>query len=350
MDCLATDGRRLADLVELAIPVCRDAAKHVERTGPGRPPEYQEWQLAVLIVVAIAHGRKSKSSQWRFVKQHEQELLGLLNLQRMPCRDTYSRRYRNEHLLFDKAVELQGKLALKEHVCCAQCVAGDKSLISAKGPPPRRGNKPRKGTDLQAAWSYSGHHHWVWGYSYEVVACAPKKGLVFPLLASCDRANKSEYTSFPVKIPRLAPSVRDVLVDSGYDSNELAEALELDARGKRNGRHFVCPINERNSKGKVGKHPKSRRQERSQRHRQQRHEFCCSKKGRRLYQRRKQTVEPFNGHFKKLFQLEDSVWHRGLDNNRTMILAGMFTYQLISRYAFRRGQRTAQLQWILDGL
>ena len=349
MDCLATDGRRLADLVALAIPVCRDAAKQFQQAGPGRPPAYQEWQIAVLIVVAIVHGRKSKSSQWRFLKQHEQELLEALALPRMPCRDTYSRRYRDEHLLFERAVELQGKLALKEHVCEAQCVAGDKSLITAKGPSPR-GRKLRKGTDAQAAWGYSGHDRWVWGYSYEVVVTAPKKGLVFPLLGSCDPANKSEHKSFPPKIPRLAKSVCAVLVDSAYDGNNLAEAVECHANGKTSGRHYVCPMMKRAGKPAVGKYPQGGRRERRRRHRQQRHDFYYSKKGQRLYRRRKQSVEPFNSHFKKLFDLEDRVWHRGLDNNRTMILAAIFIYQLLSRYAFKRGQRNGQIQWILDGL
>ena len=133
MDCLTTDGRRrLADLVALAIPLCRDAqSKQCVRRGPGRSPEYQEWQIAVLIVIAVAHGRKSKSSQWRFLKEREPELLGALGMERFPCRDTYSRRYRDAHRLLDIAVERQGKLALREHVCDARCAAADKSLTAA---------------------------------------------------------------------------------------------------------------------------------------------------------------------------------------------------------------------------
>ena len=138
MDCLTTDGRRrLADLVALAIPLCRDAqSKQCVRRGPGRSPEYQEWQIAVLIVIAVAHGRKSKSSQWRFLKEREPELLGALGMERFPCRDTYSRRYRDAHRLLDIAVERQGKLALREHVCDARCAAADKSLVApeAHGP------------------------------------------------------------------------------------------------------------------------------------------------------------------------------------------------------------------------
>ena len=71
---------------------------------------------------------------------------------------------------------------------------------------------------------------------------------------------------------------------------------------------------------------------------------------RRLYARRGKTIEPFNDHFKRLFDMHDSTWHRGLDNNRTHILAALFSYQLLVRYNHRRKRKHAQIQWILDGL
>src|SRR5438067_10624274 len=112
----------------------------------------------------------------------------------------------------------------------------------------------RKGTESQAAWGYSEHDQYVWGYSYEVVvtAPAPKKGLVFPLLASVDPASKNEHKSFPAKIPRLAKSVRDVLLDGGYDGNEPAEALEYRADGRATGRHYVCPLQARGANRRWG--------------------------------------------------------------------------------------------------
>lgn len=62
------------------------------------------------------------------------------------------------------------------------------------------------------------------------------------------------------------------------------------------------------------------------------------------------TAEPFNEWFKSSFQLHDRAWHRGLDNNRTQILAALFAYQLLIRYNHRHGNHHGQLQWILDGL
>jgi Transposase DDE domain len=348
--CLATDGRRLADLVQLAIPVCKDAAKELEHTGPGRPPQYQEWQIAVLIVVAVLHKRKSKSSQWRFLKEHETALRQLLNLEHFPCRDTYCRRYLRVYRLFEKAIELCGKLAVKRHVCCARCVTGDKSLIAARGKRPK-GRKPRRTTDLLAGWCYSAHDGWVWGYSYEVIVTAPRKGLVFPLLASVDTASKNEQKSFAPKVPRLPPSVRDVLLDGAYDGNELAESVEsVVCRATGRHRRCLCPLIIRAGKSAVGQYPQGGQRERRRLDRQRRDARFHSETVQRMYRRRKQSVEPFNSHLKKLFELEDRVWHRGLDNNRTMILAAIFIYQLLICYAFKHGQRDRQIQWLLDAL
>lgn len=354
MDRLARDGRRLADLVQLAIPVCRDAVKHVQHTGPGRPPEYQEWQLAVLIVVAVVHGRKSKSSQWRFLQEHQHRLLTPLGLEKLPARATYFERYRRTHPLLGKAIELQGRLALQQHVCCARCVAADKSMIAARGMRPSHG-KPRRGTDTEAGWCRNAHDGWVFGYSFEVLVTAPQKGLVFPLLASVDRANKNEQKSFAEKVPHLPPSTRDVLVDKGYDGNELAQAVEQRVKNRRTKRYrrtrrYLCPLIKRAGKPAVGQTRQGGKRERNRQDRQRRDAFFHGNAARRLYRRRKQSVEPFNSHLKKLFDLEDHVWHRGLDNNRTMILTAIFIYQLLIRYAFKHGQRHQQIQWLLDAL
>ena len=62
------------------------------------------------------------------------------------------------------------------------------------------------------------------------------------------------------------------------------------------------------------------------------------------------TVEPFNAHLKHLFELEDQVWHRGLDNNRTLLLAAIFAYQVLLAYNHRRGHAPLAVQEVLDAL
>ena len=39
------------------------------------------------------------------------------------------------------------------------------------------------------------------------------------------------------------------------------------------------------------------------------------------------------------------VWHRGLDNNMTQLLAALFTYQLLLRYNRRKHRYNGQIQW-----
>jgi hypothetical protein len=183
-----------------------------------------------------------------------------------------------------------------------------------------------------------------------VVVCATVNQLVFPLLASADQGSRNEQRSIAEKIPLLPKSVRYGLFDSGYDNNKNAETMEYSRSGKRTGRRHICPLQARCGKPAVGRTVHRGNRERSRLRRLSRYRFYSSRRGRRLYRLRKQTVEPFNQWFKHLFDLQERAWHRGLDNNRTMLLTAMFIYQLLLRYSFRRGQRDGQIQWILDGL
>jgi hypothetical protein len=263
-------------------------------------------------------------------------------------------RYGRVYPLYERAIERQGRKALAEHVTSAQDLAADKSLIAAKGPPwhrrqQRQGQRP-KGLDDQAAWGYSPHSGWVWGYSYEVVVSATKHRLVFPLLASADTASRNEHRSFAEKIPRLPKSTRVVLADTGYDGNQLGDGIEYDRRGRRTRRRFVCPMQARGGKPALGRVVHRGRRERCRLRRASRARFYQSERGRRLYRLRGRSVEPFNQWFKQLFELEHYVWHRGLDNNRTMLLAAVFCYQLLVRHSFKCGRRDGQIQWLIDAL
>lgn len=361
----ATDGTCLATLVKMAIPLCQAAQRQCPRTGPGRTPEYDDWKMAVLIMVAILNRRKSKSAQYRWIVEHRDELLRWLDLPRLPARSTFFDRYKSMHRLYTVAIELQGRQAIRERVAEATTTAVDKSLIAARGPQwhrsDRRANRIPKGlhgVDRDSTWAFSKHHGWVQGYGYEVVVTAGGKGsVVLPLLASVDTASVSEHVSFATKIDHLPRQTRHVLADSGYDNDRFGERIEWAAGGggggsARTGRRFLCPRNPRNSSA-------ARRLPDVQtaaglpirrRHRLQRLAFYQSRTGRRLYRRRGQSVEPFNDWFKSSFELDQQVWHRGLANNRTQILAALFCYQLLLRYNHRRRNRNGQIQWILDGL
>ena len=354
MPARAPRGTCLAPLVKMAIAICRAAGRQCPRTGPGRPPQFQDWQIATLILIAVLNRRKSKSAQYRFLHERRASLQRWLDLDTFPARSTYFVRYRQAHRIFEAAVRLQGRRAIADGLADPTTVAVDKSLIAAKGPPwhRRRGRpvKPARGVDRQAGWGYSDHHGWVWGYSFETVVTATPGGQVFPLLASAAAANQSECRSFGPKIPQLPPQTRHVLADRAYDSNAYQEAIEYDGQPRRTGRRFLCPMICRAGKAKVGRYPHRGRRGRQRDHRQQRLKFFESPQGRRLYKRRGQTVEPFHDWFKNCFELTDRVWHRGLDNNQTQLLAAMAAYQLLVRYNYRCGRKNAQVQCLLDRL
>lgn len=353
----AKDGTCLATLVQMAIPPCQAAGRQCPRTGPGRKPEFQDWKMAVLIMVAILNRRKSKSAQYRWIVEHADELLRWLSLPRLPARSTFFDRYRSMHKLYRTAIELQGRQAVKERVADCTTVAVDKSLIAARGPQWHRSDrkagripKGLHGVDHDSTWGFSKHHGWVQGYGYEVVVTAGKGSAVCPLLASVDTASVSEHVSFSDKIEHLPGQTKHVLADSGYDNDNFGERIEWTEHQRRTGRRFLCPRNPRNLPTRKLPDPGTAGLSTRRRHRLQRLAFYKSRAGRRLYKRRGQSVEPFNEWFKSSFELDKQVWHRGLANNRTQMLAAIFCYQLLLRYNRRCRNRNGQIQWILDGL
>jgi hypothetical protein len=96
---------------------------------------------------------------------------------------------------------------------------------------------------------------------------------------------------------------------------------------------------------KAGRKPVEPRNE-SHRRRLARRMYYRSRRGKAIYPRRSQTVEPF----KSLFELEERVWHRGLENNHTQLLAARFAYSLLARHNHRRGNENGKIRWIMDTL
>ncbi len=351
----AKEGPSVERLVKLATPLLQEAERQSPRKGPGAKPKLPDWLIAALIMIAILTGRKTKSAQYRFLTAKRGEIADWLRDSRFLSRSGYFRRYRRAYQVYAAAMRLQAEQAIAEGVTNPKDAAVDKSLIEAQGPPwhqrDRQAGKIPAGVDQQAAWGYSEHDGWVYGYSYEVVVSSTPGTTVFPLFASVDTASACETQTFAEKIEQLPADTRSVSADAGYDANHLGERIEYDEHGRRTGRRFLCPENPRNAGRPQTKpcHADASRA-RSRQRRRQRRKFLQSPRGRRLYARRKKTVEPFNQWFKSLFALDNRVWHRGLDNNRTEILAAIFAYQLLVRYNHRRGNRNGQLRWIMDAL
>ena len=98
-------------------------------------------------------------------------------------------------------------------------------------------------------------------------------------------------------------------------------------------------------KHKENKHRKQRRLRR-----EERLVFFERPFAQRLIRRRGVRIEPFNDWLKSRFDLHHHTWHRGLDNNRTQLLAAIFGYQLLLHLNHQRGHQDGCIQWILDEL
>ena len=350
----AREGVCLADLIRRAIPLCQAAERECPRKGPGRKPEIPDWVMAVLIVVAVMKQRKSKSSQYRFLTAHRDLLLKLLRTPRLPSRSTYFDRYLRAWRLYEVTIRLAGRQAIDEGWVNPRCVAVDKSVVKARGPRWNKWHLARRrvarGADLEATWTFSAHHGWTLGYGFEVVVTAEKTGPVWPLLASASPASWQPPRTFPRKARELPGQTRYVLADAGYDSNDLADAVEFDLEGHRTGRRLLCPYpkNRRGTLTPVSRETRLRRARRLLRHSRQ--QFFRRPFAQRLSRRRGSRIEPFNEWLKSRFDVLDRAWHRGLDNNRTQILASIFAYQLLLFVNHAHGHQDGQIQWILDHL
>lgn len=351
----AKEGRPLEELIRLSSAVCQEAERRHPRVGPGRKPEIPDWVLAVMIMVAVMHRKKSKSAQHIYWRQHQQDFQRWFPGQRLPARSTYYERYRRAATLYLHAVRLQGETAVACGWADVRCIAVDKSLIAGRGrawsPHDRkRGHLPKR-VDSDTTWGYSEHDRWVQGYAYEVVVSAPKHGVVWPLLASADTASRNEQKTFLEKVVNLPQSTEYVLADAGYDSNAVGELVEVtDPPAGR--RRFLCPEVPRPNTGRACKSTsrQSRQRQWHRKLRDRRRRFFQSSRGRQLYARRKTCVEPFNAQFKRAFDLEDRVWHWGLPNNRTTILAAILAHQIILTYNHLHDRPRAHVKAILDGL
>lgn len=351
MPSCAKDGASLDQCVRISVAACRHAERACPRTGPGRKPDVPDWVVALMVLVGVMHRKKTRAAQFAFWRAHVSQFAAWLPGERLLSRSQFYDRSRRIAALLEAAIDQLGKQAVRRGWADAESVAVDKSLVAARGRKrsTRQIRLPR-GVDPEATWSYSEHDGWVFGYSYEVVVSAGKRGTVWPLLASVDTASRCEQKTCLDKLACLPEQTRYVLADAGYDSNVVGETVEWTAEGRSTGRRFLCPQIQRPQVGKPrGPHARETRQRQHHRRlRDARRKFSQSPRGRRLYRRRSVTVEPFNSRFKHTFELHDRVWHRRLTNNRVTILAAIAAYQTLLTYNHQNRRYHARIQCLLD--
>lgn len=130
----AKTDKRLSDLVKLAIPMLQQAERETKR-GRGARPVIPDWAMAGMIMIVVLKKKKSKAAQFRYLSERHRAIAQWLDCPKFPSRASYYRRYRRPHQIYTTAILLQGEQAIKEGIVDPEVVAGDKSLIHAKGQP-----------------------------------------------------------------------------------------------------------------------------------------------------------------------------------------------------------------------
>src|SRR5689334_11502196 len=130
----ATDGTCLAVLVRMAKPLCQSAERvALPRRGPGRPPLFADWAIALLIMVCVLRKKKSKSSQYRFIQEHRAELTEWIGLSAgLPRRSAFFARYRRAWKPYEVAIRLQGGQLVRCGLVDATGGAGGRSLSAGR--------------------------------------------------------------------------------------------------------------------------------------------------------------------------------------------------------------------------
>jgi hypothetical protein len=351
MRCAATDGKLHERCLVIIANACRRAAGDFSRSGRGRPPRVPDWVLAAVVVLGTLRRKKTRVAQHALWLTQQRAWAKSLAGTRPLGRSQFYQRVRRLGPLLEIVLQRCGAEAVRRGWADAEVVAIDKSVIAARGRC-RSARRRRRASDPDATWTYSEHDGWTFGYAYEVVVSAGKHGIEWPLLASVSTASCSEQRSSLDKFDQLPPATRYVLADAGYDSNRVAERVEWTATGEATGRRFLCPEIPRPNVGRPRQvtSRETRARQHHRRLRDARRRYFQSARGRRLYRRRKTTVEPFNSRFKHAFELHDRVWHWRLINNRVSLLAAIIAYQTLLAYNHHRGLRSASIQSMLNTL
>ncbi len=216
MGTRAKAGTSLEALVKLAMPLLREAERQCPRTGPGAKPIIPD-----SIRWSVDYGGCAET------KEDQVRPISFRNRQREPPPDSRPHRRKAvppREARFSVGIDaVIGSLRRPSSGKGSKAIPWSRSSTPARSPGGQEpGSLPEvvRGTstkrkrgrfpgivDREAAWGYSEHHGWVYGYAEgEVVSCK-RKNTVFPLLASrwepgCARMVRT----FAEKIDHLHPA------------------------------------------------------------------------------------------------------------------------------------------------
>lgn len=327
-----SDSCVLVSLLQLIDEVLAEAERGRCTASPvtgrrGRPLVYPEALFYKALVIMIVRRLTTVHEFCQVINEPTPQMQQLRSFicgeGPVPCARTWQRRLRVLPSTLPQQIHLLGSWLL-EHIQpfdhSGRAVAIDSTLLKAFGgfqwhkKDKDQGQVPHPGIDIQAGWSKSGHHGWVYGWKLHVVVTCGQVWI--PLAARLTCANTGDGNIALQLLPEVAPEVRFVLGDTHYNTPSVQEECFL------RGQTLVAS-------GR-GRHPR-------------RDTTSNSPAVRALFHKlRSMTVENFNEQFKTLFDAHRSVPTKGLPSTQLWILGAVWLYQLLLRYRFEHKQPLRQ--------
>ena len=167
------------------------------------------------------------------------------------------------------------------------------------------GHIPHTSIDVEANWSKSGWHGWWYGWKLHLAISVGSVSI--PLAAQLTPANTYDATVAAQLFNQLPDNTRFVLGDKHYNDPDLHKHCQNFARS------LITPL--------PGAYPHT-------------------DEGvglRRLFHKlRSQSIEPFNGLFKSIFDWRSRLPFKGLSRTKLFSLGAIFLYQLVLLFQFKQ--------------
>jgi hypothetical protein len=276
----------------------------------GRPRVYPDTLFLKALVIMIVRRLHKVGELLAVLEEPTAEMRSLRELLRedgrFPSRRTFERRLRALPETLPARIGCLGRhlvTLIEPWARCGRAVAIDSSVLRARGGVWHKKDKeagvvPHSSIDIEAGWTKSGWHGWVYGWKLHL-ACTVA-GVWIPLAARLTPANASDNQIAPLLIEELPDEARFVLGDTHYNAQNVREACLA-------GEMFLV------ASGRGGPYP---------------HTDAGVEVRRILHRLRHVAIENLNEHFKALFEVHGSVPTRGRLDTARFALGAVFVYQL----------------------
>lgn len=288
----------------------------------GRPRFYPERLFLKALVIMIVRHLHNVHCLLTVLDQSTPEMRRLRGLLmengRYPTRRTWERRLKAIPDTLPAQIACLGRhlvLLIQPWQDCGRAAAIDSTVLRARGgvwhkKDREAGTVPHTSIDIEAGWTKSGWHGWVYGWKLHLACTAA--AIWIPLAATLTAANRADNEEAPKLIRELPAELRFLLGDRSYHDQDLESLCE--------GQEIIL-VTTRNTKG----HPYP-------------HRDSGVEVRRILHKTRSLAIENFNEQFKGIFDGHAQVPTRGLAATSRFVLGAIFVYQLILLYRYQHDQ------------